>query len=1313
MNLKRKLLAALLVCMCVLCAAAVACADSTLDPQIDLGTVSFVAEGTNDGPVEYTGKEIKPTVKPLNAELEEGTDYIVTYSNNINVGTATITINPGPSKTCMGSNEVYFQISPKPLNAEWFSVPIKTKTYNGTAQNIYIYSTNVTTKDFTYRGTVRATDQGTYTVTITGVGNYSGTVSFDWEIVPLDITNAVVNLEGLQHSPYTGSEQKPRVSSVVTVGSVTVPASDYTVEYEGDTTNASNDGVEVVVSPKTSNITGTASAKYYIDRKEINGATVLTSPLEFNWEEQTPDITVVVDGTTLVFEQDYTIEFKDTLVDAGRKFGYIYGQGNYDQTLEFGFDIEEKNIKDCTVTLSIDETEFNWSEQKPEVTVTDGSHTLVEGTDYEVTYPADMTSAGEKTVTVTGKGNFTGTADKTYTITQKGLVNCTVELSIDETEFNWTEQKPVVTVTDKANGKTLADGVDYEVTYPGDMTGAGERTVTVTGKGNFTGTVDKTYTITQIVLTECTVELSIEKTVYNWAEQKPVVTVTDDANGKKLSDGVDYEVTYPADMTSAGEKTVKVTGTGNFTYTVEKTYSITQKDISQCTLTLDPVDFTYNGKDQKPSVSVKDGSYELLEGTDYMVSFPNDVAHIGTKTVTVSGMTNFCGSNSADYTIQPKAITITADDKSKLCGVADPTLTATVTGLEDSFAPVYTLKRATGEVVGSYNITVEGDAAQGDYVITYKPATMFISYAPAPATAPVLDYGTCQNGWYGVKPVRISYPGYTIAKDSEWSVDESGAHGFQSDISYGDGYVHAVYRLCDASGAVTDYLTLDYAQDTTLPSFTLKDENVHVALSATDLPGNGLANGAQVSGAIIRVMFNDRLFDEITAADETGTLVPGATLEKSWLFYQPGTVSIIVEDYAGNSKEVFRRGYADSDRDGLNNPFEQNYFKSSPDNSDTDGDGLDDLKEYRLGTDPNAIDSDGDGLTDGEEVTYGFDPRKKDTDDDGVDDLRALLLGTFLGMKDVPAALNLRMDYRQNAVPGAMTNEELAAALDTLTQPGRSYLEPLNVEPYQLKGGKILSRGEETINLQKQTNLQYVKSNNDTSMLYGVYGDSDLMVAYDVKNTAMKPAMGWNLAEIFGSSFDCYSVVASDDAQVIAIAPWDEANDCALADIAVIMPDSGKVWIIKESKDAKRFDVAPDGTKIAYMNNGEANLLDMVTCNPLDAYKAEADMLAFTADGGMVVSMEGNQATVCTVVNDELTRGTVTYVGMYDKKQPTQNSLFCGVVLDQETAELYSVEPHFDVYVNGVASSPATLNVLTYRNEGEKYATQYRNFFNQ
>ncbi len=53
---------------------------------------------------------------------------------------------------------------------------------------------------------------------------------------------------------------------------------------------------------------------------------------------------------------------------------------------------------------------------------------------------------------------------------------------------------------------------------------------------------------------------------------------------------------------------------------------------------------------------------------------------------------------------------------------------------------------------------------------------------------------------------------------------------------------------------------------------------------------------------------------------------------------------------------------------------------------DTDRDGVTDVDEAKLGTDPNSPDSDGDGLTDGEEVNLGTDPTKKDTDGDGRDD---------------------------------------------------------------------------------------------------------------------------------------------------------------------------------------------------------------------------------------------------------------------------------------------------------------------------------------
>ncbi len=54
---------------------------------------------------------------------------------------------------------------------------------------------------------------------------------------------------------------------------------------------------------------------------------------------------------------------------------------------------------------------------------------------------------------------------------------------------------------------------------------------------------------------------------------------------------------------------------------------------------------------------------------------------------------------------------------------------------------------------------------------------------------------------------------------------------------------------------------------------------------------------------------------------------------------------------------------------------------------DTDGDGLTDMIEIRLGTDKNKIDSDEDGIIDGEELMgWGTNPVKMDTDNDGLSD---------------------------------------------------------------------------------------------------------------------------------------------------------------------------------------------------------------------------------------------------------------------------------------------------------------------------------------
>ena len=55
---------------------------------------------------------------------------------------------------------------------------------------------------------------------------------------------------------------------------------------------------------------------------------------------------------------------------------------------------------------------------------------------------------------------------------------------------------------------------------------------------------------------------------------------------------------------------------------------------------------------------------------------------------------------------------------------------------------------------------------------------------------------------------------------------------------------------------------------------------------------------------------------------------------------------------------------------------------------DSDGDGLTDDEERRLGTNPFNSDTDGDGISDGDEVRLGLNPLRADTDGDGIIDGR-------------------------------------------------------------------------------------------------------------------------------------------------------------------------------------------------------------------------------------------------------------------------------------------------------------------------------------
>ena len=153
--------------------------------------------------------------------------------------------------------------------------------------------------------------------------------------------------------------------------------------------------------------------------------------------------------------------------------------------------------------------------------------------------------------------------------------------------------------------------------------------------------------LSRISISKASVTLSTSIYAYDGKAKKPGVTVK--LNGKTLKNGTDYTVSY-SNNTKVGTATVKITGKGNYTGSVSKTYSI-KNNFKKATVSgISTKAFT--GKNITQSITVKYNGKTLKKGTDYTVSYSNN-KNIGTATVKITGKGSFTGTITKTFKINP------------------------------------------------------------------------------------------------------------------------------------------------------------------------------------------------------------------------------------------------------------------------------------------------------------------------------------------------------------------------------------------------------------------------------------------------------------------------------------------------------------------------------------------------------------------------------------------------------------------------------------------------------------------------------------
>lgn len=584
--------------------------------------------------------------------------------------------------------------------------------------------------DYTLAYSDDVTNAGTVTVTIKGIGNYSGKTTTNYQITKRDVTLT------------SGSASRVYNKEALTNGEVTVSGEGF-AKNEGATYDVTGSRTKVGTSKNTFTYelkSNTKASNYNIEVKF--GDLIVTA--------EDGEVVVKITGHSDSVEYDgneKTVSGYDVAITEGSKY----------TTDDFTFNgnAEVKGTEAGTYPMNLAADQFantNTNYEKVRFVVNDGSLTIT---------PKSINPDDEKNgITVTDPEN-----------------------SI----YDGNEHINGLTVTDSKLNTTLVEGTDYTLTYSGDLINVGTVTITIKGIGNYTGEFTKTY---QILPREYTVTTNTDSKVY---DGNPL-TAGGTVNNLVKDETVNLTMTGSQTNVGTSDNTYELNWTGsakesNYTHGKDSIGTLTVKaksivpdgpdtpDEKKTGITVsDPSDSKYDGKEHREVLTVQDTKKndELVAEKDYSVTYSGDLVNAGTVTITIEGIGNYTGSFTKTYEITKRSVTLTSATASKTYdGQALTSTSITVSG--DGFVKgegatynVTGTQTEVGNSANSFEYKLNEKTLASNYNITKVVGTLTITAAPAPATpaTPSTPSSTTSTTPRTPSAPQVTTPAETVEKET-------------------------------------------------------------------------------------------------------------------------------------------------------------------------------------------------------------------------------------------------------------------------------------------------------------------------------------------------------------------------------------------------------------------------------------------------------------------------------------------------------------------------------------------------------------------